>query len=206
MLSGKYAILCFNEGMRARNLMLLLWMGLSVLAAACTATVGEAPQAVEPEIIPTVTLAATTAPATSTPALPATKTPRTPPDMSGYAIQFNGQECPLQEVEFYNLYVFQAACGETVYIPQGTTISMTFITPDGQPLPIAPIAEIESIFGALEPPFLFCQFGGVDDSNTITFGVPFQQNTGREILCGFSIPLQGREVIITLAGLTTRAF
>ncbi len=186
--------------------MLLVWMGLSVLAAACTATDGEAPQAVEAEIIPTDTFATTAAPVTTSPALPPTKTPRTPPDMNGYAIQFNGQECPLQEVEFYDLYIFQAACGETVYIPQGTTISLTFITPDGQPLPIAPITEIESIFGALEPPFLFCQFGGVDDSNTITFGVPFQQNTGREILCGFSVPLQGREVIITLTGLTARAF
>jgi len=126
--------------------------------------------------------------------------------MDGYAIQFNGLECPLQEVEFYDRYVFQATCGETVYIPQGTTINLALITPDGQPLPIAPITEIESIFGALEPPFLFCLFDSVDDRNNITYGVPFQQNTGREILCGFSVLLEGREVIITLTGLTARAF
>lgn len=181
-------------------------MILILTLAACTVTVAEVPHTAEPEQLPTVTLAATAVPTISGHALPPTKTPRTPPDLSAYAIRFNGLQCPLQEVEFYDRYVFQVACGETVFIPQGTTISIQLVTPDDQPLPITPIADIENIFGALEPPFLFCQFGGVDENNTITYGTPFQQNTGREILCGFSVPLQGKDVIITLTGLTTRAF
>lgn len=127
-------------------------------------------------------------------------------EMSGYALTYAGTACPLVEVEFYDRYVFQADCTETVLIPQGSTITITFETPDGQPIPIEPIPDAEALFGALEPPFLFCEFGGVDDENTITYGIPFQQRTGLDILCGFSTHLQGEDVVIVLTGLTTRTF
>jgi hypothetical protein len=112
--------------------------------------------------------------------------------------------CPLKEVEFYDRYVFQADCGQQVYIPQGTAITLTLETPESQPLPIGPVPDLEALFGTLEPPFLFCQYGGADSSNTVTFGSPFQQNTGRDILCAFNVPLQGEDVVIALTGLTTR--
>ena len=141
---------------------------------------------------------------TTLPETTPSKTPRAVIDLDGYALTFNDNTCPFKEVEFYNRYVFQADCGTTVYIPQGTAITLTLETPDGQPLPIGPVADLKALFGALEPGFVLCEFGGADASNTITFGSPFQQTTGREILCGFSVPLQGQEVVMVLTGLTTR--
>lgn len=132
------------------------------------------------------------------------KTQRAVIDLDGYALIYNGNTCHFKEVEFYNRYVFQAECGATVYIPQGTAITLKLETPDGQPLAIGPVADPEALFGALEPGFVLCEYGGADASNTVTFGSPFQQTTGREILCGFSVPLQGQEVVMVLTGLTTR--
>ena len=142
--------------------------------------------------------------ATQPPVLTPSKTPRTAINLDGYALSYKGISCPLKEVEFYDRYVFQADCADPVYIPQGTTFTLTFETPDGQPLPIGPVADLDTIFGALEPPFLFCQYEGVDSANTVTFGSPFQQLTGRDILCAFSVPLQSENLVIVLTGLTTR--
>ncbi len=116
----------------------------------------------------------------------------------------NGAICPLKPVEFYDLYVFQADCPERIYLPQGTTITLRLLAPEDEPILISAVPNLEAIFGGLEPPFLFCQFDSADAENRVTFGVPFQQTTGRDILCGFSIALQGEEVIIVLTGLTTR--
>jgi hypothetical protein len=142
--------------------------------------------------------------ATQPPALTPSKTPRTLINVDGYALTYDGITCPLKEVEFYDRYVFQADCGQQVNIPQGTTIKITLETLEDQPLPIGTVPDLETLFGALEPPFVMCQYGGVDANNTITFGSPFQQNTGRDILCAFSVPLQGEDAVITLTGLTTR--
>jgi len=142
--------------------------------------------------------------ATQPPALTPSKTPRTAINLDGYALAYNGMTCPLKEVEFYDRYVFQADCPSQVYIPQGTTITLTLETPDRHPLPISPVTDMDAIFGALEPGFVLCQFDSVNGSNTVTFGSPFQQNTGRDILCAFSMPLQGEDVVMVLTGLTTR--
>jgi len=140
---------------------------------------------------------------TTTPILTPSKTPRVKIDLSGYAITYTEDSCPLVAVEFYDRYVFQANCAEQVLIPQGSTISITFETPDNQPAAIHPVPDQEELFGALEPSFQFCEFGEAD-TNTITFGTPIQQITGSDILCGFSTSLQGKDVVIVLTGLTTR--
>ena len=186
--------------MRKRYILTILLTAECVLASACTAAPAQPAQPMAPVIAATDTPAATN----TSPALPPTKTPRTAINLDGYALTYNGITCPLKEVEFYDRYVFQADCGQQVYIPQGTTITLTLETPDGQALPIGPVPDLEALFGTLEPPFLFCQYGGADNSNTVTFGAPFQQNTGRDILCVFNVPLQGEDVVIALTGLTTR--
>ena len=140
---------------------------------------------------------------TTTPILTPSKTPRVKIDLSGYAITYAENSCPLVAVEFYDRYVFQADCAEQVLIPQGSTISITFETPDNQPADIRSVPDLEKLFGALEPSFQFCEFGEAD-ANTITFGTPFQQITGSDILCGFSTSRQGKDVVIVLTGLTTR--
>jgi len=175
---------------------------LIILLAACT------PQSSD-ELAATILFPTnTTTPVNTQPTQPSGEKPTqiapTAIDLSGYALIYDERSCPLKEVDFYDLYVFQADCEEPIYIPQGTLIDLTFETPESEPLSISPVADLEAIFGALEPPFVFCQFDSVSPGNTITFGSPFQQHTGRDILCGFSVPLQGEEVIIVLTGLTTR--
>jgi hypothetical protein len=197
-------ILCFNQDMNKLYILITLLIVQSVIVGACTTAPAQAEQPVEPVVYPTNTPAATATHTTSAPTLPPTKTPRTLINVVEYALTYDGITCPLKEVEFYDRYVFQADCGQQVNIPQGTTIKITLETLEDQPLPIGTVPDLETLFGALEPPFVMCQYGGVDANNTITFGSPFQQNTGRDILCAFSVPLQGEDAVITLTGLTTR--
>jgi len=191
--------------MHKQSLGLILFISFAILCSCAQATREPGNGIVESTpSTPAQTIVPEKASFTPPPDMVPSQTPRSFINLDGYTLTYEGSTCPFKAVEFYDRYVFQADCDETVYIPQGTTIRVTLDTPDGQPLPIAPVPDVDALFGALEPGFILCQFDSVDASNTITFGSPFQQTTGREILCGFTVPLQGKEVVMVLTGLTTR--
>jgi len=134
-----------------------------------------------------------------------TMTPNSQISLHGYLVQINELICPLKPVLFYGLHVFQADCGEDLWIPLGHPLDVQLLPPNDLELPITEIPDMVSIFGDLEPPFVFGIYQESDRVNTATFKVPQLKYSGGDILCGFSVPLQGEDVYIVVTGKTTRA-
>jgi len=159
-----------------------------------------------PEPLPTkaVFIPAETSPPSPQPIYTTTNTPQTSFDTNQISLQVDERFCSLNEVAFYGLSIYQADCGEEIFMVQGEEITLTLLTPNGDIYPISLIPNQAAIFGALEPPFVYGEYVQSDKPNTVVCAIPMFEVSGDPILCGFSIPFNRREVIVVVTGLTTR--
>lgn len=139
--------------------------------------------------------------ATTTP----TETPTPEPTKTiaelGYMVKVGEIECNLNQHSDENPDVFIAECPEILYMPLNSTVEIELITPNGE---LYELVNADDTLANLVITSLQGKFALLEMKNLAGCAIPYKENAGEQIVCGFAFNYDGKEVTVLVEGITIR--